>query len=67
MGFGYGGNSGSSSGYSFQTQAMDNNNYAPPYTTSYSGASLYTTPYGMNDGGSVGSSSNNNNNGNNLP
>ncbi|KAG0367588.1 hypothetical protein BGZ54_003633 [Gamsiella multidivaricata] len=85
MGYGYGGNSGSSSGYAgsnsayagsssaypgssssytFQTQNIDNS-YVPPYTTSYSGASLYTAPYAMNDGNNIGSTSNNNNNNNN--
>ncbi|ORZ06166.1 hypothetical protein BCR41DRAFT_361334 [Lobosporangium transversale] len=66
MGIGYGANSGSSNGYPFQTQGIDNS-YVPSYTTSYSGASLYSTPYGMNDGGNVGSSSstNNTNNSNN--
>ncbi|KAF9097013.1 hypothetical protein BGX27_001054 [Mortierella sp. AM989] len=49
MNFGYGANSGSSSGYSFQTQAMDSSYVPPPYTTSYSGSSLYSTSYGMND------------------
>ncbi|KAF9909955.1 hypothetical protein EC991_007760 [Linnemannia zychae] len=61
--FAYGTNTGSSTGYSFQTQAqrMDNSsNYAPPYTTSYSGPSLYANPYGMNDNGSVGNSGNSN-------
>ncbi|KAF8978116.1 hypothetical protein BGZ46_006817 [Entomortierella lignicola] len=38
MNFGYNANSGSNSGYSFQSQAMDNNYVPPPYTTSYSGA-----------------------------
>ncbi|KAG0377401.1 hypothetical protein BGX24_006164 [Mortierella sp. AD032] len=63
--FGYGPSTGSSTGYSFQTQAqrMDNSsNYAPPYTTSYSGPSLYANPYGMNDNGSVGNPANSNNN-----
>ncbi|KAF9350795.1 hypothetical protein BGX26_011106 [Mortierella sp. AD094] len=62
MNFGYSANSGSNSGYSFQTQAMDNSYVPPPYTTSYSGASLYSTPYGVNDATNVGSSSNSNSN-----
>ncbi|KAF8934433.1 hypothetical protein EDD21DRAFT_203614 [Dissophora ornata] len=67
MGFGgYGGSSGSTSGYSFQTQGMDNS-YVPPYTTSYSGASLYSAPYVINDGNVGNSSSNNPSNNTNLP
>ncbi|KAF9169683.1 hypothetical protein BGX21_010121 [Mortierella sp. AD011] len=58
MNFGYNANSGSNSGYSFQTQSMDNNYVPPPYTTSYSGSSLYSTPYGVNDSANAGSSSN---------
>jgi len=65
--FGYG-NAGSSTSYSFQTQAqrMDNsssnNNYAPTYTTSYSGSSLYANPYGMSDNGNIGNTGNGTNN-----
>ncbi|KAG9069957.1 hypothetical protein KI688_009285 [Linnemannia hyalina] len=64
--FGYT-NTGSSTGYSFQThtQRMDsnsNNNYAPTYTTSYSGSSLYANPYGMSDNGNIGNTGNGNNN-----
>ncbi|KAF9923653.1 hypothetical protein FBU30_006268 [Linnemannia zychae] len=61
--FGYGSNTGSNTGYTFQTQHQrldnSNNNYAPSYTTSYSGPSLYANPYSMNDNGSVGNTSNN--------
>ncbi|KAG0216868.1 hypothetical protein BGX31_000441 [Mortierella sp. GBA43] len=68
MGFGYNNNSGSAANYTFQTQTMDHgssssnnnnnnhSNYAPAYTTSYSSNSLYSTPYGMNDGTSMTSS-----------
>ncbi|KAG0200985.1 hypothetical protein BGX28_006090 [Mortierella sp. GBA30] len=56
--FGYGNNATSSSSYSFHPQRLDNNYTA--YTTSYSGPSLYTTPYNVNDysGGGVSSSNN---------
>ncbi|KAG0247456.1 hypothetical protein BG011_001451 [Mortierella polycephala] len=63
--FGYGGNAGSSSSsYSFQHPRMENS-YVAPYTTSYSGPSLYTAPYGMNDYSNVGGNTNNTNNTNN--
>ncbi|KAI1300669.1 hypothetical protein EDD11_006067 [Mortierella claussenii] len=70
MGFAYG-NAGSSSGYGFQTQGMDNS-YVTPYTTSYSGASLYSSAYGVNDNSHLGSTTSaasnmNGNNSNNLP
>ncbi|KAF9567485.1 hypothetical protein EC968_003208 [Mortierella alpina] len=56
--FGYGNSATSSSSYSFHPQRLDNN-YAPAYTTSYSGSSLYSTPYNMNDyNGGTSSSSN---------
>ncbi|KAF9361866.1 hypothetical protein BGX34_006851 [Mortierella sp. NVP85] len=65
MGIGYGNSSGSAGGYTFQTQGIENSNisnthgsYAPTYTTGYSGASLYTTSYGMNDGASMTTTSN---------
>ncbi|KAF9429631.1 hypothetical protein BGZ76_001170 [Entomortierella beljakovae] len=61
LNFGYSSNSGSTSGYSFQTQPMDNNYVPPPYTTSYSGASLYTSSYVVNEGTNTGNNSNNNN------
>lgn len=53
--FGYD-TSGGQGGYSFQPHRMEST-YAPPYA-SYSGSSLYTSPYGMNSS----SGSNNNNN-----
>lgn len=64
LGIGYGNSSGSTGGYTFQTQGIDNSNsssnthgnYAPAYP--YSGASLYTTSYGMNDGASMTTTSN---------
>ncbi|KAF9183493.1 hypothetical protein BGZ51_003996 [Haplosporangium sp. Z 767] len=60
--FGYGGNAGSSSSsYSFQPSRMENS-YVAPYTTSYSGPSLYTTPYSMNDYSNVGGNTSNNSN-----
>ncbi|KAF9937381.1 hypothetical protein BGZ67_001325 [Mortierella alpina] len=54
--FGYGNSATSSSSYSFHPQRMDNN-YAPAYTTSYSGPSLYSNPYNMNDYNGASSSS----------
>ncbi|KAG0211553.1 hypothetical protein BGX33_004237 [Mortierella sp. NVP41] len=54
--FGYGSNTGSSTGYSYSNS---NSNY-PSYTTSYSGASLYANPYGMNDNNTANSNSNSN-------
>lgn len=68
--FGYDAGQGSSNGgggYPFQSSRMENN-YAPPYTTSYSGPGLYSSPYGMTSGHQNGGSTGNNNApSNNLP
>lgn len=44
--FGYDNGSSGSSNYAFHSQRMESN-YAPSYTPSYSGASIYASPYGV--------------------
>ncbi|KAF9378039.1 hypothetical protein CPB97_009804 [Podila verticillata] len=44
--FGYDNGSSGSSSYAFHSQRMESN-YAPSYTPSYSGASIYASPYGV--------------------